>query len=91
MIEYDDMCLRWRACDTVIPPDNTPINELDLSVRLTNSLCWAGYTTFGSAKSLSDDELLRLPNLGRRSLKEWRVFIRSRAPRPSHDFLATSG
>ena len=52
------------------PPElayNTPIKDLGLRPRAVISLTRAGITTFGKLKALSDDDLIRVRNLGRPS------------------------
>lgn len=65
--------------------DDTLIRDLPLGNRVRNALCysyvrvddWNGMwvynpdRTFDEIKGLSDSELLRKPNFGRKSLKEW--------------------
>lgn len=50
-------------------PD-VPIKYLDLSVRTLNCLKNIGIKTFGELKELSEYELIRVPNLGKKSLNE---------------------
>ncbi|HET6383125.1 MAG TPA: DNA-directed RNA polymerase subunit alpha [Armatimonadota bacterium] len=51
---------------------NTRIEDLDFSVRTINCLKKEGITTVGELARLSEDELLRLRNFGRKSLTEVR-------------------
>jgi DNA-directed RNA polymerase alpha subunit len=46
------------------------IDELELTVRTSNCLKEAKIHTVGQLEQWTRDELLRLPNLGRKSLKE---------------------
>lgn len=50
----------------------TRIDDLDFSVRTINCLKKEGITTVGELAALSEDELLRLRNFGRKSLTEVR-------------------
>ncbi len=55
---------------------NIPIEELELSVRSNNCLLISSpYRTVGEIAEATDDDLLRIPNLGRRSLREIREMI----------------
>lgn len=47
-----------------------PIEELDLSVRSFNCLKRAGINTLGELTQKTEEEMLRVKNLGRKSLKE---------------------
>lgn len=49
---------------------DTKIEQLDLSVRLFNSLKRSGITTVGELMKLSEEEVMRLRSLGRKSFKE---------------------
>jgi DNA-directed RNA polymerase subunit alpha len=55
-----------------LPPDryNTPIEELNLSVRAYNCLKRSGLMTVGQVLEKSEDELLSLRNFGRKSYDE---------------------
>jgi len=48
----------------------TPIEELDLSVRAYNCLKRAGHHTLQDLTSLSESEMMKIRNLGKKSLKE---------------------
>ncbi len=48
----------------------TPIEELDLSVRAYNCLKRAGHHTLQDLTSLSEAEMMKIRNLGKKSLKE---------------------
>jgi DNA-directed RNA polymerase subunit alpha len=50
----------------------TRVDDLDFSVRTVNCLKKEGITTVGELAALSEDELLRLRNFGRKSLTEVR-------------------
>ena len=51
-------------------PDTRPIHELDLSIRSENCLLRGGITTIGELLQKSRDDLLKIRNLGRKSLNE---------------------
>lgn len=51
-------------------PTETPLSELQLSVRSYNCLIRAGYTTAESLQGVTVDRLKRIRNLGAKSLKE---------------------
>ena len=48
----------------------TPIEELDLSVRAYNCLKRAGHHTLQDLTALSESEMMKIRNLGKKSLKE---------------------
>ena len=48
----------------------TPIEELDLSVRAYNCLKRAGHHTLQDLTSLTESEMMKIRNLGKKSLKE---------------------
>ena len=48
----------------------TPIEELDLSVRAYNCLKRAGHHTLQDLTSLTEPEMMKIRNLGKKSLKE---------------------
>jgi DNA-directed RNA polymerase alpha subunit len=54
--------------------DDTPLDSLSLSVRTRNCLSWTGIKTVGEARAMRDGALLMIPNFGRKSLAELRVF-----------------
>ncbi|QQE78505.1 DNA-directed RNA polymerase subunit alpha [Alicyclobacillus sp. SO9] len=62
MIEKED-----TAADRTL---EMPIEELDLSVRSYNCLKRAGINTVGELSSRSEDEMMKVRNLGRKSLEE---------------------
>ncbi len=49
---------------------NNPIHELEFSVRVYNALSQEKIETIGDLVTFTEQELLRLPNFGRLSLKE---------------------
>lgn len=49
---------------------STPIEKLDLSVRSYNCLKRTGITTVEKLRTMSDDELMRVRNLGRKCVEE---------------------
>ncbi len=51
-------------------PDTRPIHELDLSIRSENCLLRGGITTIGDLLQRSRDDLLKIRNLGKKSLNE---------------------
>ena len=59
---------------SLMPPDryNTPIEDLNLSVRAYNCLKRSGLMTVGQVLEKSEDELLALRNFGRKSYDELR-------------------
>jgi DNA-directed RNA polymerase subunit alpha len=63
-----------RAHVSTLPPDryNTPIEELNLSVRAYNCLKRSGLMTVGQVLEKSEEELLGLRNFGRKSYDELR-------------------
>jgi DNA-directed RNA polymerase subunit alpha len=59
---------------SALPPDqaDTPIEDLDLSVRAYNCLKRSGLMTVGQVLAKNEDELLSLRNFGRKSYDELR-------------------
>lgn len=57
---------------------DTPIEDLDLTVRAYNCLKRAGITKVGQVLELSEDDLLGVRNFGRKSLDELRERLASR-------------
>ncbi len=47
-----------------------PIEELDLSVRSFNCLKRAGINTVGELTNKTDDDMMKVRNLGKKSLEE---------------------
>lgn len=72
--EYYQMFLELTAERLNNLPKETPlgltIEELDLSVRAYNCLKRAGITTVGDIISKTEDEMMKVRNLGRKSLEE---------------------
>jgi DNA-directed RNA polymerase subunit alpha len=65
---------RGLGSASMLPPDryNTPIEELNLSVRAYNCLKRSGLMTVGQVLEKNEDELLSLRNFGRKSYDELR-------------------
>lgn len=65
---------RGLGIGTMLAPDkyNTPIEDLNLSVRAYNCLKRSGLMTVGQVLEKSEDELLSLRNFGRKSYDELR-------------------
>jgi len=65
---------RGLGVGTALPPEkyNTPIEDLNLSVRAYNCLKRSGLMTVGQVLEKSEDELLSLRNFGRKSYDELR-------------------
>ncbi|BCL79545.1 DNA-directed RNA polymerase subunit alpha [Ktedonobacteria bacterium brp13] len=64
---------------------NTPIEELDLSVRAYNCLKRGGITKVGQALSMNEEDLLGVRNFGEKSLQELGELLRLKGclPEPS--------
>lgn len=56
--------------DPIQKTSETPIEELDLSVRAYNCLKRAGHHTLKDLTSMSESEMMKIRNLGKKSLKE---------------------
>lgn len=56
--------------DPVLKTLETPIEELDLSVRAYNCLKRAGHHSLSDLTSLTESEMMKIRNLGKKSLKE---------------------
>ncbi|MCS6802361.1 MAG: DNA-directed RNA polymerase subunit alpha [Chloroflexota bacterium] len=71
---------RARSGANVLPPQlyDTPIDELDLSVRTYNALKRAQITKIGQVVEMSDDDLMAVRNFGRKSLDELRQKLAQR-------------
>ena len=54
---------------------DTPMYKYELSVRTANCLSLADIQTIGELISLSESEILKIPNFGRKSLNELRDVI----------------
>jgi DNA-directed RNA polymerase subunit alpha len=65
---------RGLGSGATLPPDryNTPIEDLNLSVRAYNCLKRSGLMTVGAVLEKSEEELLALRNFGRKSYDELR-------------------
>jgi len=65
---------RGLGSGSALPPDryNTPIEDLNLSVRAYNCLKRSGLMTVGAVLEKNEDELLALRNFGRKSYDELR-------------------
>lgn len=57
------------------PYPNRLVKELDLSTRAATALVWDGLEQVHQVAVKTDAELLRIPNLGRTTLKEIRALI----------------
>jgi len=66
--EYD--FIREDVEEPASKKSDTKIEQLDLSVRLFNSLKRSGITTIGELMKMSEEEVMRLRSLGRKSFKE---------------------
>jgi DNA-directed RNA polymerase alpha subunit len=60
--------------------DETPIDRLNLSVRARNALVWLEVKTVGQARALTDRDMLDIPNMGWKSLREIRDLIGYKLP-----------
>ncbi|GIW07878.1 MAG: DNA-directed RNA polymerase subunit alpha [Dehalococcoidia bacterium] len=71
---------RARPGASLLPPQlyETPIEELDLSVRTYNALKRAQITKVGQVVEMSDDDLMAVRNFGRKSLDELRQKLAQR-------------
>ena len=71
---------RGAAGTPVLPPNmlDMPIEELDLPMRAYNSLKRNNIVKVGQLLQLSDDDLLRMRNFGRKSLDEMKERLRMR-------------
>jgi Bacterial RNA polymerase, alpha chain C terminal domain len=66
-----------QAAPRVFVLPDTPIEELDLSVRSYNCLKREGITTVGELTTKSEADLLRIRDLGRSSVNEFRKRLRA--------------
>ncbi|MDQ3121344.1 MAG: DNA-directed RNA polymerase subunit alpha, partial [Actinomycetota bacterium] len=57
--------------------ENFPIEELELGVRSYNCLKRVGIETIGDLTSKSENELVAIPNFGRKSIEEVRSALAS--------------
>ena len=55
--------------------ENFPIEELELGVRSYNCLKRVGIETIGDLTSKSENELVAIPNFGRKSIEEVRAAL----------------
>ena len=62
-------------------PDDTPLAEVELPVRIRNALSAAGLKTVGQVRETSDETLLSVPDLGKTSV----AHLRERLGLPSCD------
>ena len=62
--------MKEKAEDPKVKALETPIEELDLSVRAYNCLKRAGHHTLQDLTSLTEPEMMKIRNLGKKSLKE---------------------
>ena len=71
---------RSSAAAPQLPPNmlDMPIEELDLPMRAYNSLKRNNIVKVGQLLQLSDDDLLRMRNFGRKSLDEMKERLRMR-------------
>lgn len=78
------------ALDVSIPQRiaDTPIEELDLSVRAYNCLKRSSITRLGQVLRMTDEELLNVRHFGRKSLDELydRLLMRTSAEQPASPF-----
>jgi DNA-directed RNA polymerase alpha subunit len=68
-------------------PDETLISQVQFSTRILNVLAAAGLKTVGELRETSDEMLMSLPNLGRRSV----AHLRETLGLPSRDGVRPSG
>ena len=75
------------AGSTALPPNmlDMPIEELDLPMRAYNSLKRNNIVKVGQLLQLSDDDLLRMRNFGKKSLDEMKERLRMRGFLPPED------
>jgi DNA-directed RNA polymerase alpha subunit len=68
-------------------PDDTPLDDVDLPVRIRNVLVSAGLITVGEVREISDETLLSFQDLGKGSL----VYLRETLGLPSTDGVRPMG
>jgi DNA-directed RNA polymerase subunit alpha len=73
------------------PKNETPVSELDLSVRASNCLDAANIKTLGDLISLTEEELLEIRNFGKTTLKEVKKKLTQRSLSFSADSTAGQG
>jgi len=66
---------RRHATNSAPPADDTPLADLDLSLRAVHALRDAQILTLGELVQHSDMDLLRLMNFGRHSLNEVKTML----------------
>lgn len=69
-ISNADSITDYKQATEFVKSMDTPIHELDLSVRSFNCLARAGIDTLGKICGLSYDELAKVRNVGRKSVEE---------------------
>jgi len=66
--------LERLASREALPPDDVrlsmPLYEMEFPSRANNALYWAGVKTLGQLLPMTEGELMRTPNLGRKSLAD---------------------
>lgn len=60
--------------------DGTLLDAIHMSVRLANAFKNKNIKTIGEARRITDSEFLRIPNIGKVSLAEWKEIIISITP-----------
>lgn len=83
---------KQAAGPTAIPQKvyDTPIEELDLSVRAYNCLKRVGITKVGQVLEMSEEDLLGVRNFGRKSLDELREKLAARGFLPGSRLAAST-
>ena len=56
-------------------PDNTPIADVDLPMRIQNVLAWNGIATLGQLREMPDKTLLSFQDLEHRPLAFLREYL----------------
>lgn len=67
--KLDRVC-KEKNIVTQADEDATPLYDLELSVRSYNCLARAGYTHLGDLRGVTVEKLMKVRNLGRKSMKE---------------------
>jgi DNA-directed RNA polymerase subunit alpha len=62
-----------KQIETVVTPADRPIEELDLNTRPFNCLKRAGIKTLRELTQMSEDDMIRIRNLGSKSIQEIKV------------------
>ncbi len=84
MTNYDKLTIEIETDGTISPEEalsraaERPIEELDLPMRAYNSLKRNNIVKVGQLLQLSDDDLLRMRNFGKKSLDEMKERLRMR-------------